>query len=119
MDTELPGTAWKIESRAVWEAAMQAGVYKGSALDRKDGFIHLSAPAQTQRTAELYFTGQADLVMAEVDLAALGSTVVWEASRGGDMFPHIHGELPASAVLRTVPLTTGVDGSFVFPDGLP
>jgi uncharacterized protein (DUF952 family) len=118
-DPTLPTIAYKIETRSAWEAAMAAGVYGGSALDRADGFIHLSAAAQVRRTAELYFTGQPDLILATVDLAALGAAVVWEPSRAGDLFPHIYGPLPASAVIETVPLVPGADGVFVFAETIP
>lgn len=115
----LPSTAFKIETARAWAAALQAGAYHGSALDRSDGFIHLSAAAQVRRTAELYFAGQPDLILARIDLAALGSSVVWEASRGGDLFPHIYGPLPAAAVLETLPLTGPGGGGFVFPPDVP
>lgn len=68
-------------------------------MDLADGYIHLSAIDQLQGTLDKHFAEQVGLVIAEVDLASLGATVKWEASRGGALFPHIYGPLPMSAVL--------------------
>ena len=45
-----------------------------------------------------------------VDLARLGETVVWEPSRGGQLFPHIYGDLPASAVTARRLFRVDADG---------
>ena len=68
-------------------------------MDSADGYIHLSAADQLQGTLDKHFAGQTGLVIAEVDLAALGTTIKWEVSRGGALFPHIYGPLPMAAVL--------------------
>jgi beta-hydroxylase len=52
-----------------------------------------------------HFAGQTGLVIAEVDLGALGDTVRWEESRGGALFPHVYGVLPLSAVAGTKPVS--------------
>jgi uncharacterized protein (DUF952 family) len=45
----------------------------------------------------------AGLMIAEMDLAALGEDVRWEISRGGALFPHVYGgALPISAVISCV-----------------
>ena len=59
----------------------------------------LSAADQLQGTLDKHFAGQSGLVIAEVDLFALGATVKWEVSRGNALFPHIYGPLPMAAVL--------------------
>ncbi|RZJ90573.1 MAG: DUF952 domain-containing protein, partial [Brevundimonas sp.] len=50
-----------------------------------------------RETAQKHFAGQADLILAEVRLDDLGD-VRWEPSRGGQLFPHLYGPLPMSAV---------------------
>jgi uncharacterized protein (DUF952 family) len=52
------------------------------------------------------------------DADALGSALVFEPSRGGDLFPHLYGPLPLSAVLWEKPLPVGADGVHLFPEGL-
>ena len=77
-----------------------AGAYRGSAVDRQDGFIHFSTAEQAAETAAKWFAGQRDLVLVAVDADALGDKLKWEPSRGGALFPHLYGELPLKAVLR-------------------
>lgn len=101
---------YKILSRAEWAAAEAAGRFEGSAVDRADGFIHFSTAAQARETARRHFAGQADLVVLEVDSAALGEALRWEPSRGGDLFPHLYGHLDAAAVRRTTQAPLGPDG---------
>jgi uncharacterized protein (DUF952 family) len=89
---------YKILPRADWMAAHEAGRYEGSPLDRKDGFIHFSTAAQAQETARRHFASQPDLVVLEVEADDLGTALRWEPSRGGDLFPHLHGELSPGLV---------------------
>ena len=109
---------YKIMSRQEWEAAQAKGIYEGSAVDRKDGFIHLSAAHQVRATAQKHFFRQSNLVLVSVREEDLGTTLKWEVSRGGDLFPHIYGPLPLSAIAETVPLPL-VQGVHQFPEGLP
>ncbi len=109
---------YKIMPRLDWEAAQAKGIYGGSAVDRKDGFIHLSAANQVRATAQKHFFRQSDLVLVSVREEDLGTTLKWEVSRGGDLFPHIYGPLPLSAIAETVPLPL-VQGVHQFPEGLP
>ena len=99
--TPLPATAFKILTAEQWAGFQADGRFEGSPADRADGFIHLSAADQVDGTLARHFAGQAGLILAEVDLAALGETVRWEESRGGALFPHIYGVLPLSAVAGT------------------
>ncbi len=68
-------------------------------MDRKDGFIHFSTRDQLAATARRHFAGQQDLVVLAVEAAALGSALRWEPSRGGALFPHLHGPLDCARVL--------------------
>jgi beta-hydroxylase len=95
--TDRPDVAFKILSRADWRAALAEGRYDGSAVDRADGYIHLSAADQLEATAAKHYAGQAELMLVEVDLTALGDALIWEPSRGGALFPHIYGPLPVAA----------------------
>lgn len=94
-----PDTAFKILTAEQWAQFQADGVFYGAPVDLADGYIHLSAADQLQGTLDKHFTGQDGLVIAEVDLAALGDTVKWEVSRGGALFPHIYGPLPMVAII--------------------
>jgi uncharacterized protein (DUF952 family) len=96
-----PKTAYKILTAAQWAQFKTDGVFIGAPVDVADGNIHLSAADQLQGTLDKHFAGQAELVIAEVDLAVLGDAVRWEVSRGGALFPHVYGPLPMAAVLGT------------------
>lgn len=104
---------YKIMSAAEWTLMERTGVFEGSAVDHRDGFIHLSAAHQVRETAARHFAGLQDLV-----LVALGADFLehlrWEASRGGDLFPHVYGPIPVAAVAWAKPLPL-VDGTHAFP----
>lgn len=94
------GALYKIVSGAEWRAAQRDGLVAWSAVDRRDGFLHLSTAAQVLETARLYFSGTPDLVALEIDPSRLDGAVRFEASRGGDLFPHLFGDLSVGAVIR-------------------
>lgn len=95
---------YKICTRTEWSAAESDGAFTGSAVDRADGFIHLSARDQVEETARRHFAGQTDLVLVEIDGEKLGEALRWEPSRGGALFPHVYGVLPVAAAMRVSPL---------------
>lgn len=100
MDSPQPTTAFKILTADQWAQFAADGVFHGAPVDLADGYIHLSTSDQVQGTLDKHFAGQTGLVIAAVDLAALGDAIRWEVSRGGALFPHCYAPLPMSAVLR-------------------
>jgi uncharacterized protein (DUF952 family) len=101
---------YKILSRDTWRAALRAGIFTGSTVDLRDGFIHFSTAAQAQETAERHFRSQPDLVVLEVDADALGTALRWEPSRGGALFPHLYGPLPTHHVLNVFEAPLDAEG---------
>jgi uncharacterized protein (DUF952 family) len=106
---------YKICPTPLWREAERAAVFAGSDLDRRDGFIHFSTAAQVVETARKHFAGQHNLLLVRVDAERLGNRLKWEPSRGGALFPHLHGNLDLAAVTRVEPLPLGADGLHVFP----
>jgi uncharacterized protein (DUF952 family) len=106
---------YKICTASEWAEAERAGVYRGSPVDVKDGFIHFSTAEQAAETAAKWFAGQRDLVLVAIDADALGDRLKWEPSRGGALFPHLYGELAMNAVQRVDPLPLDGSGRHVFP----
>jgi uncharacterized protein (DUF952 family) len=107
---------------ADWREAEALGAYRGSADDRRDGFLHLSTAAQLRASAAKHRAGEGDLVLVEVEAAALGAALRWEPAAGGKrpgLFPHLYGVLPLSAVRSAAPLPLGPDGAHRFPPGIP
>jgi uncharacterized protein (DUF952 family) len=84
---------YKIISSGEWQVAVAKGVFAGSVLDVKDGYIHLSTAEQARETARLHFAGQSDLVLVAVPEQAVAAALKWEASRGGKLFPHVYDTL--------------------------
>lgn len=116
MTGTAPTTAWKILSRPDWRRALAEGAYEGSPVDRADGYIHLSAADQLAATAAKHYAGQGDLMLVEVDLTALGETLIWEPSRGGALFPHIYGPLPVSATRAARALSVTDAGEMILSE---
>ena len=106
---------YKICPAALWREAERHGVFRGSPVDRQDGFIHFSSAEQAPETAAKHFAGERNLVLLRVDAARLGNRLKWEPSRGGALFPHLYGGLEVAAVIRVDPLPLAADGHHKFP----
>jgi uncharacterized protein (DUF952 family) len=104
---------------AAWRAAQGAGAYTGSADDLRDGFMHFSTFAQVRTSVAIHRAGQAGLVMLVVAADKLGPALKWEPSRGGQLFPHLYGDLPMDAVVEAIDLSLDGNGMHQFPDGYP
>jgi uncharacterized protein (DUF952 family) len=115
----VPTIIYKICETALWREAERSGVFHGAPVDARDGFIHFSSAAQVRETAARYFAGAGDLMLVAVDADALDAALKCEASRGGELFPHLYGVLPLAAVLWARPLPLGADGRHVFPELAP
>lgn len=106
---------YHLSRRADWRNAKQSGSYAGSAEDTVDGFLHFSTAGQVIESAAKHRSGERDLVLLEVDADALGEALRWEPSRGGQLFPHLYGVLPVTAVVAEFDLPLGSGGLHVFP----
>lgn len=113
----MTDTAYKLVNGAEWAAARATGAYAGSAVDRADGYIHMSTAAQLAGTAGRHYAGQTGLVLVEVALDQVGAGLKWEASRGGDLFPHLYGPLPLAAATTERHLSVDAEGVMRFEDG--
>ncbi|MBT3372006.1 MAG: DUF952 domain-containing protein [Rhodospirillaceae bacterium] len=112
-------TIYHVCEDAAWRAAQGLGTYAGSADDLRDGFMHFSTLAQVRTSVAIHRAGQAGLIMLAVAADKLGPALKWEASRGGQLFPHLYGDLPIDAVVEAIDLPLGPDGMHIFPDGYP
>jgi uncharacterized protein (DUF952 family) len=101
---------YKICTRAEWESALSAGVYRGSADDLRDGFIHFSRRSQVAGTLQKHFAGRTDLLLVSVEAERLGAALKLEPSRGGELFPHLYGELPTALASAVSPIAETPSG---------
>jgi uncharacterized protein (DUF952 family) len=104
---------YKVCDQSLWNQAVDAGVFVGAEIDLKDGYIHFSTAKQLGETLALHFAGRDALVLLTIDTAAVDLT--WEPARNGDLFPHLYGALPLSAVRAVLPLERAKNGSHKLP----
>lgn len=113
----MTGQVYKILSQEIWRAARAAGTVPLHGVDAEDGFVHLSAGAQLHETLRLHFAGQDNLVVLAFDADDLGAGLRWEASRGGQKFPHYYGVLDTRQVRATFEVSAD-NADFVLPQAL-
>jgi uncharacterized protein (DUF952 family) len=114
-----PTRLYKIIDRSAWTEASTAPHWLGSALDRRDGYIHFSTAAQLGDTLALHFAGRDDLLVLEFDPTPWGDRLMWEPSRGGALFPHLYAPLAVSQALRMWPVRVEPGGVCGLPDDFP
>src|SRR4051812_7617254 len=106
---------YHMTSTAEANRAAQSGDYAPQAFEA-DGFIHCSYADQVCAVANRRFKGRTDLVLLEIDRDRLVSKIVDENLEGGtELFPHIYGRLPMSAVVRIHEFPCGDDDNFQLP----
>jgi uncharacterized protein (DUF952 family) len=110
---------YKISPASAWREAERQGVYRGSADDRRDGYIHFSTASQLPETARKHYFGQTGLFLIAVDADALGEDLRWEASRNDELFPRLYGELDLGAVISVQDLRARADGFHDVPELAP
>ncbi|HVV39985.1 MAG TPA: DUF952 domain-containing protein [Nitrobacter sp.] len=106
---------FKILHTDEWQAAQAARVYRGSADDKRDGFIHLSTAAQLAGTLNRHFAQATGLMLVALDADNLGDKLKWEANSQGENFPHLYSDLELSRVLWTSTIPNKAPGVFALP----
>lgn len=96
----------KLLRAAEWEAFQAAGIFRGSPDDLRDGYIHISPPAEVAATAAKWFAGEAGLMALTLDADALGAALRWEPARGGILFPHLYRPLDLAEVVTALPVVS-------------
>lgn len=107
---------FKIVPKALWQEAMDLGVFNGAPVDLEDGYIHFSTADQARETAAKHFAGQDDLLLAAFEAEAFGAALKWEPSRGGALFPHLYGTFEPGAAVWVRDLPLSADGMHLFPE---
>jgi uncharacterized protein (DUF952 family) len=82
----------------VWAA--RSDVYRPPSVE-EEGFVHCSTREQLLGVATAFYPGRDDLVLLTIDTRLLdeGTLVHEDLYDHGDLFPHVHGPLPARAVV--------------------
>lgn len=105
---------YKICPAPLWEEACKRGEFTGAEIDISDGYIHFSTARQVRETASKHFSGQGDLNLIQLDASKLD--IIWERSRGGQLFPHLYASLPLNTVTATWTLPLDEHGLHIFPE---
>jgi uncharacterized protein (DUF952 family) len=95
--------------------------WRGSPLDREDGFLHFSTAAQLKDTAARFFKGVADAQLLICRQSSFGDELVFEkaASKGREgLFPHLYGALRPEHVLRVIDCPLDKQGYIILPTKL-
>jgi uncharacterized protein (DUF952 family) len=103
-----------------WELAVTEGEYRRSTLDRslsEEGFVHCSTRGQVAATAQRHYADEtAPLVLLTIDVDRLDVDVVHENLSGGEeLFPHVYGPIPITAVVRVDRFERDRGGAFPTP----
>lgn len=110
---------YKILSQSDWALAKAEGE-SHTALDEGDGYVHLSTRAQVGQTLGLHYKGAAHVRLLEYDLSVLETMgeMRWEPSRGGQLFPHLYGNLAIAKANRIWVLSLDPDSVPALPEDL-
>ncbi len=108
---------YKIFFLSQWKDFCNSDEFAGSDLDLADGFIHLSSKDQLVETLFLYFPRDRDLVVASFLEEKIETSLRWERSRGGQLFPHLFGILKRSDVVEFFELKKGLHKKALINNG--
>lgn len=115
---------YHITTPDAWAAAQTVDAVTAASL-ATEGFIHCSRQAQLLAVANRFFPGATGLLVLAIDEAGVATTLVNEGPAGvGDpfadnVFPHVYGTIPTSAVVATAHFAAAADGRFGWPAQLP
>lgn len=106
---------YHVTTAAEWQQAVAAGEYRMSTRGRTledEGFIHCSYADQVGHVVGTFYRGvRVPLVVLTIDTTRLPAQVIAENTGGGiELFPHVYGPLPVSAVAAVKPLDREPDG---------
>ena len=103
---------YHLAGRSEWEGSTSVGEYRAESL-AQEGFLHCSRDeAQLLAVANRLFAGRTDLLVLDVETERIHASVKHEASRSGEIYPHIYGPLNTDAVVRVRLLAGEADGTF-------
>ena len=95
---------YKILTPEEWSLSKDSGLIT-TALDLKDGFIHLSNAAQLSTTLALYFSDHKEVILLLPDLKQIQDKLIYEEvgfkSKRSGKFGHLYAELKVSQIYKS------------------
>ena len=95
---------YKVFIKSNFDLFLIEGETRGTFIDLRDGFIHLSTREQLSNTIRKHFNKHKQVVILAFKEIDLKSKLRWEASRNGELFPHYYDTLRYSQTLYQVEL---------------
>ena len=115
-DKDMNTQVYKILTTSEWTEAKSLGEIE-TALDRRDGFIHLSTAQQLAGTLAFYFKDFDSLILLQINTQDFKDEIVFEkAVPAGDRFgkfPHLYGSLKVEKIKNKWEIKRD---AFSFPD---
>jgi uncharacterized protein (DUF952 family) len=114
----MNNNVYKILREYEWEEAKGSGQII-TALDKKDGFIHLSTALQLAATLDLFFKDSDSLYLLKINLDKIDETLlIYESSfpnegKRKSAFPHLYSQLMINQILESWNIKRG---SFSLPE---
>lgn len=107
---------------ADWQAAQSAGEYTISSRGRtleQEGYVHASYPGQVAGVLQRFYADVTEpMCLLAVDPDKLGVPVIAENLTGGhELFPHIYGAVPVTAVVEVAALVRDGQSGWRSPVG--
>lgn len=91
-----------------WKHAQHSGEYAPEGL-RNEGFIHAATREQIPGVVDRHLRGHGARIQLTLDCTALNDLLQWEWSNAsGDLYPHVFGPIPLSAVVESAPFDPDV-----------
>lgn len=92
---------YKVLTLEEWEEASKIGQIV-TALDKQDGFVHLSSATQLNMTLSLYFLKEEKVILLQINEGDVieGLTYEYADKRGGE-FAHFYGELSTDKISQS------------------
>ena len=91
---------YHITTAAAWKKAQHDGAYSADSL-ATEGFIHCSTTDQVAGVLDRYYKGQTNLVKLTIEKSKVTSPLIFElATSINEVFPHIHGPINLSAIVK-------------------
>lgn len=99
MKDEHAGVIYHVTTRKEWLLCEKANEYVPAAFE-KEQFVHCCRSNQLEGVLDRYFSGKNDLMVLELKTSGMRALIRYESSGNGEFFPHVHGPIPKSSILR-------------------
>ena len=84
----------------VWEKFKDKDFYEAESL-QTEGFIHCSFAEQIETVLNRYYKNTERVLFLEIETEKLTSELIIEPSTGGEIYPHIYGNINKEAITET------------------